>query len=161
MLNLQIGVYYLFRTWAQVYLYFTRPVNSNQARITLESKTETTKRYRVEFEGHLRHFVFIESLPGPELFENDPNGIRSIIKFSDSILACIFTDSVGDTIDITDTIKEYAHYIWSNPFITFQDLNITEGMQLKIIFDDLTEKDVKINAEDSLHCVKKDLSFSV
>lgn len=169
-------IYYLFRTIAQVYLYFTNTVtNWKTLRDCWEKNGVTYERYRIQNEGHTRFFVFVKNGKVPYLGED--LDWHQIIQFSDSILACTFTDAVGGRqgtsgcdvslgpIEITDTIKEFSHYIYSNPFLTFNDLltlfpgelehNSDGPFNVMIIFDDLSEKECIVRGDDSLHTIFK------
>jgi hypothetical protein len=157
-------IYYLFRTIAQVYLYFTNTVtNCKTLRDCWEKNGVTYERYRIQNEGHTRFFVFVKNGNTPYYLGEDLDW-HQIIQFSDSILACTFTDAVGGRqgpIEITDTIKEFSHYIYSNPFLTFNDLLTlfpidSDGpYNVMIIFDDLSEKEFIVRGDDSLQMIFK------
>lgn len=157
-------LYYLFRTFAQVYLYFTNTAgNWKTLQDCWEKNGLTYERYRIQNEGHTRFFVFIKN---NDLYLNPELDWHQIIALSDSILACTINpvQSVdSNQIEITDTIKEFSHYIHSNPFLTFNDLfslfSILDAGEnyshynLMIIFDDLSEKECIVKCDDSLQMI--------
>ena len=163
-------IYGMFRLLAQVYLYFTNTAGHWKV---LENSWENNdisfKRYRIQNEGHERHFVFVE----PGIYLDGDIDWHRVICFSDSILACTLRpvrvkNEDFEPLDITDTIKEFSHYIYSNTFLTLDDLltlfniNLTEqtGLpnsndhyNLMIIFSDLSEKECIVKGEDSLQMI--------
>lgn len=155
--------YCLFRMVAQVYLYFADTAGHWKSLESSWKKDDISfNKYRIQNEGHERHFVFVDSFN-----LEDSLDWHQIIQFSDSILACTLRPvqfgNGEDPLDITDTVKEFSHYIYSNAFLTFNDLfslfDINSDSQghynLMIIFDDLSEKECIVKGDDSLQMVFK------
>lgn len=146
---LEYLVYTIFRTVASIYLYFTDSASHWK---TLDKKWDKYSRYRIENEGHVRYFTWVDTeewgLPPDEDID-----WHQVIEFNDSILACTLA-CLGkdvDELDITDKIKEFSHYIYYNSFLTFEDLlGITTDHKLTVILGDLTEKECIINGNNSV-----------
>lgn len=148
---LEYLVYSLFRTVASIYLYFTDSASHWK---TLDKKWDKYSRYRIENEGRVRYFTWVDTeewgLPPDEDID-----WHQVIWFSDSILACTLLDTANIScpeLDITDKIKEFSHYIYYNSFLTFEDLElVSEGeMKITVILGDLTEKECIINGNNSV-----------